>query len=176
MQFLHASDLHIVSPLRGLDRYEGAPVTRLRTASRSALERLVDKALEIGLLHTSLTGRPGHDTYAPTDLATLVAKGYVYWALGHVHAREVVSEGPRVVFPGNLQGRHANETGAKGCELVTVEAGRVEAEFVALDVARWNQVVVPLDGLDRLEALSDAVREALEPVLVGATDRASNDY
>ena len=45
MRFLHASDLHIDSPLRGLDRYEGAPVTRLRTATRSALERLVDMAI-----------------------------------------------------------------------------------------------------------------------------------
>lgn len=45
MRFIHASDLHIDSPLRGLDRYEGAPVERLRTATRSALERLVDKAL-----------------------------------------------------------------------------------------------------------------------------------
>ena len=125
----------------------------------------------IGMLHTSLNGRPDHDTYAPTDLATLVAKGYDYWALGHVHAREVVSEAPRIVFPGNLQGRHANETGAKGCELVGVEAGRIEAEFVALDVVRWNHVVVPLAGLDRLEALGDAFREALEPVLAGAADR-----
>jgi len=281
MRFIHASDLHIDSPLRGLDRYEGAPVARLRTATRAALERLVDMAIaervdfvlfagdiydrdwqdfhtglffreqmvrldragirvfivqgnhdaqgvitrqlilpsnvtvfssrtaqtfridelsvaihgrsfpdravdedlvpsypapvadffNIGMLHTSLTGRAGHDTYAPTDLATLVAKGYDYWALGHVHAREVVSETPRIVFPGNLQGRHANETGAKGCELVTVDAGRIEAEFVALDVVRWNQVAVPLNGLDRLEALGDAFREALQPVLVGATDR-----
>ena len=123
------------------------------------------------MLHTSLNGRPGHDPYAPTDLATLAAKGYDYWALGHVHAREVVSKAPRVVFPGNLQGRHANETGAKGCELVTVEAGRIEAEFVALDVARWNQVAVPLNGLDHLDALGDAIRAALQPVLVGATDR-----
>ena len=281
MRFLHASDLHIDSPLRGLDRYEGAPVTRLRTATRAALERLVDMAISvridfvlfagdiydrdwqdfhtglffreqmvrlgradirvfivqgnhdaqgvitrqlplpanvtvfssrtaqtfrvdelsvaihgrsfperavdedlvpsypapvadffnIGILHTSLNGRAGHDTYAPTDIATLVAKGYDYWALGHVHAREVVAEVPRIVFPGNLQGRHANEIGAKGCELVTVEAGRMEAEFVALDVVRWNQVVVPLDGLDRLEGLGDAFRKALEPALVGAADR-----
>ncbi|MFN0305722.1 MAG: exonuclease SbcCD subunit D, partial [Burkholderiales bacterium] len=125
----------------------------------------------IGMLHTSLNGRVGHDTYAPTDPATLAAKGYDYWALGHVHAREVVSEAPRIVFPGNLQGRHANETGAKGCELVTVEAGRIEAEFVALDVVRWNQVVVALDGIDALAALADAFRAALAPILVGATDR-----
>jgi DNA repair exonuclease SbcCD nuclease subunit len=281
MRFIHASDLHIDSPLRGLDRYDGAPVERLRTATRGALERLVDKALgervdfvlfagdiydrdwqdfhtglffreqmvrlgrgdirvfivqgnhdaqgvisrqltlppnvtvfssrsaqtvkidalsvaihgrsfperavdedlvpsypppvsgffNIGMLHTSLTGRVGHDTYAPTDLPTLVAKGYEYWALGHVHAREVLCEQPRIVFPGNLQGRHAKETGAKGCELVTVEAGRSEAEFVALDVVRWSQVSVPLDGVDRLEALKDAFHKAMEPVLIGTTDR-----
>ncbi len=281
MRFIHASDLHIDSPLRGLDRYDGAPVERLRTATRSALERLVDKALgervdfvlfsgdlydrdwqdfhtglffreqmvrlgragirvfivqgnhdaqgviskqlalplnvtvfssrnaqtiridelsvaihgrsfperevdedlvpsysaavpgffNIGMLHTSLTGRAGHDTYAPTDLPTLVSKGYDYWALGHVHAREVLCEHPRIVFPGNLQGRHAKETGAKGCELVTVEGGQIEAEFVALDVVRWSQVSVPLDGVDRLEALGDAFHHALEPVLIGTTDR-----
>jgi 3',5'-cyclic AMP phosphodiesterase CpdA len=45
MRFIHASDLHIDSPLRGLDRYDGAPVERLRSATRSACERLVDRAL-----------------------------------------------------------------------------------------------------------------------------------
>ena len=281
MRFIHASDLHIDSPLRGLDRYEGAPVERLRTATRSALERLVDKAIServdfvffagdiydrdwqdfhtglffreqmvrlgranirvfivhgnhdaqgvitkqlvlpanvtvfssrsaqtsridelsvaihgrsfperavdedlipsypapvpgffnIGMLHTSLTGRAGHDTYAPTDLPTLIAKGYDYWALGHVHAREVVCEEPRIVFPGNLQGRHANETGAKGCELVTVEAGRIDAEFVALDVVRWTQVTLSLTGVDQLEALSGVFHDTMEPLLIGTTDR-----
>jgi DNA repair exonuclease SbcCD nuclease subunit len=281
MRFIHAADLHIDSPLRGLDRYDGAPVERLRTATRSAFERLVDRALaervdfvlfagdiydcdwqdfhtglffreqlvrlgragirvfivqgnhdaqgviskqlvlpqnvtvfsartaqtiriddlsvaihgrsfperavdedlvpsypspvpgffNIGMLHTSLTGRAGHDTYAPTDLPTLIHKGYDYWALGHVHAREVLAERPRIVFPGNLQGRHAKETGAKGCELVTVEGGRIESEFLALDVVRWSQLAVPLDGLQRLDALGDAFRQALEPLLAGAKDR-----
>ncbi|MBI4756159.1 MAG: DNA repair exonuclease [Betaproteobacteria bacterium] len=281
MRFLHAADLHLDSPLRGLARYDRAPVVRLRTATRAALERLVDKALaervdfvllagdiydrdwqdfhtglffreqmvrldragirvfivqgnhdaqgvisrqlklpdnvrvfssrtaetarideltvaihgrsfpdravdedlvpsypapvpgcfNIGLLHTSLTGGAGHDTYAPTDLATLVAKGYDYWALGHIHAREVVCERPRVVFPGNLQGRHANETGAKGCELVTVEAGRVEAEFVPLDGVRWSRVAVPLDGIEQLELVGDIVRQQVQPMLIGAADR-----
>ena len=34
--FIHAADLHLDSPLRGLERYEGAPVDRLRGASRQA--------------------------------------------------------------------------------------------------------------------------------------------
>jgi DNA repair exonuclease SbcCD nuclease subunit len=128
-------------------------------------------AFNIGMLHTSLNGRAGHDPYAPTDLATLSAAGYDYWALGHVHTREVVSEHPRVVFPGNLQGRHANETGPKGCELVTVEAGRIEAEFIPLDVVRWHQLEVVLSGVERPEGVGEAFREAVAPLLVGASDR-----
>src|SRR4051812_29910913 len=41
MKFVHAADLHLDSPLRGLDRYEGAPVEQLRGATRRALENLV---------------------------------------------------------------------------------------------------------------------------------------
>ncbi|MCE7977877.1 MAG: DNA repair exonuclease, partial [Nitrospira sp. NTP1] len=52
-----------------------------------------------------------------------------------------------------------------------VEAGRVESEFVALDVVRWNQLIVSLDGVHRLEALGEAFRHAMEPVLTGARDR-----
>jgi hypothetical protein len=40
-----------------------------------------------------------------------------------------------------------------------------------LDVVRWSQVSVPLNGVDRLEALDDAFRHVLEPVLIGAMDR-----
>lgn len=44
--FLHAADLHLDSPLRGLDRKEGAPAQRIREASRIALGRMVDAAIE----------------------------------------------------------------------------------------------------------------------------------
>ena len=280
MRFIHAADLHIDSPLRGLSRYDGAPVDRLRNATRRALVQLVDLALDeqvnfvllagdlydcdwsdfhtglffreqmvrlaranirvfivqgnhdaqgvisrqlplpenvttfsskksetvrlddlavaihgrsfpdrevpddlvplypepvnglfnIGVLHTSLTGAAGHDTYAPTSLAVLTAKGYDYWALGHVHARQVVYEkAPRIVFPGNLQGRHANETGPKGCELVTVNAGTVEASFIELDVVRWHQVTVQLDGVDDVAQAAEQARKALAAAIAGAT-------
>ena len=42
-----------------------------------------------------------------SSLKDLAAKGYAYWALGHVHQREVLrGSEPWIVFPGNLQGRH----------------------------------------------------------------------
>jgi DNA repair exonuclease SbcCD nuclease subunit len=45
MKFLHAADLHLDSPLKGLQKYEGAPHERLRGATRRALENLVELAI-----------------------------------------------------------------------------------------------------------------------------------
>ena len=44
--FLHAADIHLDSPLRGLSRYEGVPAEEMRLATRSALDHLVDFAIE----------------------------------------------------------------------------------------------------------------------------------
>ena len=105
---------------------------------------LAEKGLfNIGLLHTSLDGREGHADYAPCALDDLRSKGYQYWALGHIHKQEFVSEDPLVVFPGCIQGRHIRETGSKGCVLVSVEDGTVVRNredtpgCVAMDPVRY---------------------------------------
>jgi DNA repair exonuclease len=46
MKFIHCADIHLDSPLRGLERYEGAPVDEVRNATRRALEKLIDLALD----------------------------------------------------------------------------------------------------------------------------------
>lgn len=117
----------------------------------------------IAMLHTSLDGREGHDAYAPTKLSTLLDRGYDYWALGHVHSREDVHE--RVVFPGNLQGRHARETGAKGVMLLEVESGALRSrEFVSLDVVRWEHLHVDVSAATSPADAVDLAIEALERV------------
>ncbi|MFZ5774664.1 MAG: metallophosphoesterase family protein [Thermodesulfobacteriota bacterium] len=126
----------------------------------------------IGLLHTSLTGRPGHEAYAPCSLDDLRAKGYDYWALGHVHCREEVAREPWVVFPGNPQGRHIRETGPKGATIVVVEEGRVAAvEERHTDVLRWVHCQVDAGGCQRLEELDTLVREAFEQARAEAGGR-----
>jgi len=227
-RFIHTADIHLDSPLKGLEAHEDAPVDEIRGATRRTLDNLIDLAIEeevnfvliagdlydgdwkdyntglffvrqmsrlgkagikafiisgnhdaanqitktmplpdnvtlfshkkpqsvklddigviihgqsyalravidnlalqypqydsnyfnIGLLHTSLTGREGHEDYAPCTLDELKSKGYEYWALGHVHKREIVSKDPWIIFPGNIQGRHIKEAGAKGATLV----------------------------------------------------------
>ena len=122
----------------------------------------------IGLLHTCATGREGHENYAPCSVEGLQTKGYDYWALGHVHAYEVLSEDPHIIFSGNIQGRHVKETGPKGCVLVAVDdAGRTTQSFRSLDVVRWetvgidaNHTKTTYDIIDRLADRIDALSES----------------
>ena len=125
----------------------------------------------IGVLHTALAGAVGHENYAPCSLDELIAKGYDYWALGHVHNGQVLHKNPHVVFPGNLQGRHIRETGPKGAHLVTVEDGEI-TDFTRLhsDVVRWSRLPVSVDGCSRLVDVFDRVRESIEQAVAAEAD------
>jgi len=272
-KFIHAADIHLDSPLRGLSRYESAPAESIRDACRRAFKNLVDIAIEekvafvllvgdlydgdwkdystgiflnqqigrlgqhnilvfavtgnhdaanrmtkaleipekmkvlstkkaetiklddlavaihgrsfgtqhvdenlavtfneeekgmfnIGVLHTSLNGREGHAVYAPCTVNDLRSKGYQYWALGHVHQQEFVSEDPWIVFPGCIQGRHIRESGSKGCVLVTVEDNAIcEVEKIPLDVLRWVHCSVDITDAVEVREVLERIRKAIE--------------
>ncbi len=281
-QFIHAADIHLDSPLKGLEQYQDAPTQIIRTAPRDALVQLVDLAIEqrvafvliagdlydgdwrdfntglffvrqaqrlrdagiplylisgnhdaanrmtrslqlpdnvtlfsatqaetklipdldvaihgqsfataatfdnlaqqypvaqsgcfnIGVLHTCATGSEGHERYAPCSLEDLKAHNYDYWALGHIHNREILCEDPLIAFSGNIQGRHIRETGPKGCLLVTVDDDRrLSTEFRALDVLRWERATVNLSGARSLEETLDRVSTEIETLLGQAEGR-----
>ncbi len=131
----------------------------------------VSGAFNIGVLHTGLGGMGGHENYAPCALEDLTNKGYDYWALGHVHQASVLREKPHVVFPGNLQGRHARETGAKGAALVTVEDGEiVELTTVPCDVVRWAVLSVSLKDIDNVGDVTDRIRDAVASAVANEAD------
>ena len=128
-------------------------------------------AFNIGVLHTGLGGRAGHANYAPCSLEELVNKGYDYWALGHVHKAEILHEHPHVVFPGNLQGRHARETGAKGVRLVAVEDNEIiDCAFAPCDTVRWTALRLAVDEARHMADIHDRIRHALESAVVAEAD------
>lgn len=148
--------------------------------NRAVAENLVPRyaapvsgKFNLGLLHTSLIGYEGHDPYAPCTVNDLIGKGYDYWALGHIHQPQVVHEDPWIVYPGNLQGRHIRECGARGCRLVTVDESLAVSEctWQSLDVARWAQVSVDLAGVDSIEAALPRLRSAMGEAVEQAEDR-----
>ncbi|WP_380778828.1 exonuclease SbcCD subunit D [Sphingomonas sp. R86520] len=116
----------------------------------------------IGMLHTSLTGHADHERYAPCSVEDLRARGYDYWALGHVHDYQCVCEDPPVIFPGNLQGRTIRETGPKGAVLVEVQDRTITAMTpIELDVLRWARAEVDCSTATDLEAVQSGIRDAL---------------
>ena len=131
----------------------------------------VEGWLNIGVLHTALEGYAAHARYAPCSLAELVAKGYEYWALGHVHEHAVLHRDPWVVFPGNLQGRHIRETGARGAMRVEADAGGIRSvERLLVDVLRWEHLHVDVSADGDLDAVARRVGQAFARSLASTTD------
>lgn len=149
-------------------------------AERAVLTNLASKypepepgLINVGVLHTSAAGYPDHDPYAPCSVDDLKSKGYEYFALGHIHKREVLCEGrTTAAFSGNLQGRHVKETGPKGALWVTLRAGKpAHLEFEALDVARWENRTIDIDECEDLSDVLEVVQESLTVARTSADDR-----
>tara|TARA_R110002012_G_scaffold258598_3_gene439174 strand:- start:10570 stop:11787 length:1218 start_codon:yes stop_codon:yes gene_type:complete len=138
------------------------------TAPESLLPKYasaVPDAINVGIMHTSLGGAPGHDAYAPCSPAELQATGFDYWALGHIHKRSVITGSTTIVMPGMPQGRDINEDGPKSATLVSIsEDGSVSLEEKPTALAEFSRITIDAGGLsdwtDLAHALSHALKQA----------------
>ena len=127
----------------------------------------------IGLLHANVGANNAHPNYAPCTVEDLSQSGIDYWALGHVHTRQTLKRAaPVIAYPGNTQGRHPNETGARGALVVDVDpSGASKSEFVALDVVRYERSDVDISNIETIDSLDSAIRQATDNLSVQAEDR-----
>lgn len=127
----------------------------------------------IGLLHCNVGSNPEHEPYAPCTLDDLQQAGLDYWALGHVHTRQVLRTAmPTAVYPGNPQGRHPNERGPRGVYLVEVDdTSGVHLEFRETSVVRWEAAGVDISSLETEQALLDAADDAVSRLVDEANGR-----
>ena len=127
----------------------------------------------IGLLHANVGGNQDHDSYAPCTVSDLANTGVDYWALGHVHTRQTLRETrPTIVYPGNPQGRHPNEPGARGVYLVEVDDhGVAQLDFRPMDVVRWETLSLDIGHLETEQDLIHAVNDLAEDALAEAQGR-----
>jgi DNA repair exonuclease SbcCD nuclease subunit len=139
----------------------------------ATFDATADRRFSIGLLHCTAGAAGGHENYAPAGLDTLVGAGIDYWALGHVHTRQILRERrPAVVYPGNPQGLQPNETGPRGVYLVEVdERGVAGFQFRAVDAVRWAQPRIDIGGLESEQALLDLCRARVQQMIEEAGGR-----
>lgn len=122
----------------------------------------VHGAINIGIMHSSLAGSPGHDAYAPCNVLDLHASGFDYWALGHIHQRAQHAGTATVIMPGMPQGRDINEAGAKTVSLVTVSDDRtITVEERLTSLAQFQRVDVDLAGVSEWRDAAAAIETAL---------------
>lgn len=127
-----------------------------------------DKAeFSIAMLHGTESNEKTHIPYCPFEMKDLVASGIDYWALGHIHKREVLSENnPMVVYPGNIQGRHFKESGEKGCSLVEVKDGHItNHQFISLSDVIFDYRELDLSGKEDISEFREVYAELREALL-----------
>lgn len=120
----------------------------------------------VGVLHTNVGSQTGHGNYAPCTVEDLIRAPIGYWALGHIHKREVrpIESGRWWAYPGNLQGRSAktSECGPKGALVVPVLAdGFGEPEFRACAEVRFERIDVDVSESPDLSSAIDAAAAAV---------------
>lgn len=118
----------------------------------------------IGLLHTNVDGDRNHDTYAPCNLNQLVDSEIDYWALGHIHKSNILSNhSPAIIYPGNPQGRHINEDGLKGCYLVEVNNKTITSlKMLPTSEIVWLKQEINISKAETFEGVLNIIQEELD--------------
>lgn len=102
----------------------------------------------IGLAHAGMKqSSVDQNNYAPFTLNEVKNLNYDYFALGHIHLRQVLSQEPWIVYSGNLQGRHVNEKDAKGFyfDQVDEQSQNTQLQFIDVSPIVWQTVDLTLD-------------------------------
>lgn len=141
------------------------PTRQVRDNLALQFKRDAQDPVAIALLHTNCGGITGHDTYAPCTVDDLLKAGMDYWALGHVHTRQVLHEEPFIVYPGSLQGRHSQEKGVRGFYLVSFSSEKGwQLSFQEAPFLRWETCLLSMDQVQswaELQLAWQKEREAL---------------
>ncbi|WP_161524734.1 metallophosphoesterase family protein [Alteribacter lacisalsi] len=169
------ANVHVFGPDTSSVLFEkdGIPAARIygfSYGSRSVTEDPVssyikqkkdDALYHIAMLHGQEKMQEGHDPYAPFSLRELTETSFDYWALGHIHKRQILSRDPFVVYPGNIQGGHKNEQGSKGGMLVELAHGGGQVSFLNTSPLDWHTITLQIEGMDEIEELFEAVEESV---------------
>jgi DNA repair exonuclease SbcCD nuclease subunit len=118
---------------------------------------------------------PEHDPYAPCTLQDLKELSYDYWALGHIHTPSIVcKEAPVVIYPGNPQGRHPGETGARGCFYVEVSSGgAISTRFIETDSVRWHIGEISIENIETEGELIESLQSQIEDIRENSGERSA---
>lgn len=157
--FIHYRDGEAVAAVYGFS-YENRAVKGNKTKDYVIGDKTIP--FHIATLHGSLHTNTEHDMYSPFQLSDLASKDFDYWALGHIHHRQMLKNDPPVVYPGNIQGRSRKESGEKGCYHVVLSEQEANLEFVPLAPIQFESIKVDVSGCKEAYQLEEALQQELK--------------
>jgi exonuclease SbcD len=125
----------------------------------------------IGMLLANVGSRKEHAVYAPCTINDLKAGNMDIWLLGHIHTPDVICKKPLMLYPGNIQGRHINEDGPRGCYLIKVDSShKISHEFKPVQNILWKQEEINIKNIMTSIELADLLSDKCEEDLSNLTE------
>lgn len=126
-----------------------------------------DHAIWVGIAHASVPSAlttTDKVSYMATSLSDIENLNYDYFALGHIHIRQMLS--PKIGYSGNVQGLNIKETGLKGGYLVTINSGGTKVDPVDFNEILWEQISleIPVE-IANLTQLQEWMIEGVMPIV-----------
>lgn len=118
----------------------------------------------VGIAHASVPSAlslSGKKDYMATTLNQIEMLNYDYFALGHIHVRQILSD--RIAYSGNLQGLNIKETGFKGGLLITLNRSQTQIEPVNFQSVLWEDIEIEITP--EIEILNDLEALMMETIL-----------
>ena len=116
----------------------------------------------IATLHGSIRSNTDHDVYAPFQLSDLKKQNFNYWALGHIHKREILQTDPPIVYPGNIQGRNPKEIGEKGCYHTILSETGAKLSFIPLQDIEFQQLSIDVSDCDQIHQIETRIQTEIK--------------
>lgn len=157
-QFMYKKNGQTVAAIHGFS-YENRAVL----GNKAQEYKITDHTIpyQIAMLHGSLQSNTEHDTYAPFQIRDLLEEDFDYWALGHIHQREILKNNPLIVYPGNTQGRNRKETGEKGCYHVVLSKTDAKISFVPLQSLQFNSLTIDVSLCNEIHQLENKIQDVI---------------
>lgn len=112
--------------------------------SREIRQPLYDSLKKSGEMPVEiLLAHGGDEKHIPISRERLIAGGFDYVALGHIHKPQVLLE-DRIIYPGSLEPTEKNDTGVHGFVKGEIKKGKVRTAFVPWAVREYKELRIPV--------------------------------
>lgn len=148
-----------------------AIIAGISSCEKNAAENLAVKfkrqssdLFHIAMYHGDIGGQTnGANIYNPAPVSDLTNANFDYWALGHIHEKNFLSEAnPVILYSGATLSHHVNEASPKGFYLVDVDDFKhVKTTFIETSPIAFIRAEIDLSSIEEMKNIPCLIKKQL---------------